>query len=191
MKTILVVAACAAVLAGGANAATVEASSAPVTTTLAPASSISGNAGIYTNSISGNRLSPWYQSAQDNSPFYSIWSGGSITFTFSALQSALALAWGTPDSYNYVSFYNGSTLLETLSGSAIPANGADGLSFAQLVKITPVAAFDKAVFWSNGTAFEFAGLDATPSPVPVPAAGLMLTAALGGLTALRRRKRTA
>ena len=69
-----------------------------------------------------------------------------------------------------------------LSG-ATPQTATGTLSvFTQVTDVT----FDRLVFSAGKPALEYANL--TIAAVPLPAGGLLLLAALGGVAALRRRK---
>ena len=109
-----------------------------------------------------------------------------------AATDSFQLLWGTVDSYNAIVFSDG-TLSYTVSGNDLSpfltVNGGTGA----IVDITTDFAFTTVSFYSNypgfggdTAAFEYAL--ATPAPVPLPAAGLLLVGALGGLASLRRRK---
>lgn len=68
----------------------------------------------------------------------------------------------------------------------LSANGIfQNISFLKIVDIT-LGQPGTGVFQGN---LRFDDIDVTPAPVPLPAAGLLLVAGMGGLAALRRRKR--
>lgn len=164
-----------------ATAATTDFIGSELSSTATLAGTLSGNAGTgYTDSVSGSRLSPWEGTAFMGAAYTSLWSGGSELFTFGTAQSALKVLWGSPDSYNYITFTlsNGDT--ETVSGSSV----TQGYTL-----ITTATTFTSATFWSTGTAFEYAAVQGVPAPVPLPAAGLLLVGAVAGLGAVARRRR--
>lgn len=109
----------------------------------------------------------------------------------------LSLLWGSVDLYNAIEFYAGGGLVETVSGADIFASGGEpAASGAAFVKISGFK-FDEVRFYSNfgqrsGSdvpAFEFSNVVAA---VPLPAGGLLLLTALGGLgVASRKRKKAA
>ena len=112
-----------------------------------------------------------------------------VTLTFSGVQDAFKILWGSIDSYNSITFSLGTTDVLTYTGNQLAA--ALGISpatgFARYEKVALVSfedlSFDKVTFTSSSAAFEFA-----LAPVPLPAGGLLLIGAIGGLAALRRRK---
>lgn len=123
---------------------------------------------------------------------------GKATLTYSTVQSAFKMLWGSVDKANKIVFklagvtafsYTGAEL-GVLLGLVPPPTSPPG-SFEEVVLLSFGgfgAGFDSIEFSSNDRpAFEFA-LPAAPAPIPVPAAGLMLLTALGGIAILRRRK---
>jgi hypothetical protein len=133
-------------------------------------------------SSSGVYLSPY----NDNvTPYTSVGADSSATYILGGIRSVLNLVWGSPDTYNYIDFWLGGVLVETVQGAGSGANLAN--PYASISAING-GTFDTVVFRSNGqNAFEFGSL----SSVPLPAGGLLLLGALGGLGALRRRKKAA
>lgn len=114
-----------------------------------------------------------------------------VTLTFGKTQSAFNILWGSIDSYNEIEFL-------LLGASQLVQTGTDIVNLGSLGGVTPTfeqvalvkfsdLQFDSVKFTSNGqNSFEFA-----LAPVPLPAGGLLLLGALGGLAALRRRKQAA
>lgn len=111
---------------------------------------------------------------------------GVVTITGGA--SYYGFLWGSPDSYNHVSFYNGATLLGSFDGSAVygPANGNQSIgrffnAFAGAgEKITSIE------FVSNGNAFETDNHAVTAVPEPETYALMLLGLAAVGATVRRR-----
>lgn len=130
--------------------------------------------------VPGVRRSPWEGTALDGSVYSSI--TGTATYVFDSLRTSFSLVWGSPDSYNSLQFFNGSTLVATVLGSSI-TGCCGGNVPSSLVTIADLQ-FDSVVFVSSTAAFEYANISA----VPLPAGGLLLIGGLAGLAALRRRK---
>jgi hypothetical protein len=111
--------------------------------------------------------------------------------TFTTPQSYLSLLWGSIDTYNAIALYLNGVLQDTVTGQDLfNAGGLPAASGAAFVKIAE--SFNEVRFFSNypgfgadTPAFEFSNVVAA---VPVPAGGLLLIGALGGLAVLRRRK---
>lgn len=176
---------------GAANAATVSQSATPAAAFANPVGSvISGtyasnvtDPGVFTGSTDplplDNRRSPWEGTALDGSVYSAI--TGRVSYAFGSVRTAFSLVWGSPDTYNDLKFFLGGNLVDTVNGSAIlPCCGTNVAS--SLVTISGLK-FDSVEFRSGAQAFEYANVAA----VPVPAAGLMLLGAVGGLAVLRRR----
>ncbi len=134
----------------------------------------------------------WQLPGFDKLPYTSVQANSSATYTFNFAATEITLLWGSPDSYNYISFFggpNGTGANEgTISGSALDiyTYGHDQVA----LELTGDEPFLSVTFYSEGSnAFEFANLD--PPPVPLPgtlpliAGGL---SALGWLTSRRKRK---
>ena len=103
---------------------------------------------------------------------------------FTGDQTSLSFLWGSPDTYNYLFFRLDGANVSTFIGSPITGSPSAGS-----VLVTFTGLFDEVWFESRGSnAFEFASITATP--VPLPAAGWMLLAGIGGLVALRRKRST-
>jgi hypothetical protein len=138
-----------------------------------------------------------YRSPYDNAEleYFTVGSpgqqGSPAVLLLNSVKNTFSMLWGSIDTYNAVTFCLGETC-DTISGSEIKA--ASSVPFATgnaVVNFTSDFYFDTVSFYSNfgrvgdAPAFEFA---LAPVPVPLPAGGLLLLGALGGIAALRRRK---
>jgi fibronectin-binding autotransporter adhesin len=118
--------------------------------------------------------------------------GGSEEIAFSALKSSFGLYWGSVDTYNSLAFYNGATLVTTISGADVaPPMSANGgqtdYSSNGYVLISALPQFDRVVAASSSNSFEF---DNVVAGVPEPSTWAMLLLGFAGLgyAASRRAK---
>jgi hypothetical protein len=131
----------------------------------------------------------------DATLYMSVVGGGMTTMSAGVgnVITGLSFFMGSPDAYNAVSFYNGATLLQTLTGAQFngaPANGDQ--SVGQRVSFTGLGTnVTSVVFSSEANSFEFDRVIATVAPVPEPATWGMMILGMGmvGL-GLRMRRRT-
>lgn len=154
----------------------------PVTTlfTLAPHPNAVFVQNIPGPSVNAVYRSPWDGTSNPGGVFSSIF--GTATYVFTSSRTALSLVWGSPDLYNDIVFLLGNTVVGTVNGGQVQPCCAINIGNS-LVTITGVT-FDAIRIESTRAAMEYANLAA----IPLPAGGLLLIGALGGLAALRRRK---
>jgi hypothetical protein len=149
-------------------------------------------ADIVTGNSTGIAQSPFNSNGLTGTQdYFSVNPGNTgAALTFGALQTAFSILWGSVDTYNSISFYEGANWMGTFTGTQIGTATGSSLTSATGYEISALVSFgdfgngfNRVEFTSTSNAMEF-GL----APVPLPAGGLLLIGALGGLAALRRRK---
>ena len=169
------------------SAATVSFSALPATVSDNPDPTASLLTSLHvTDSVSGVRLSPYEGTSFAGTAYTSVSAGGFAEYALGGVKKMISFVWGSPDSYNSVEFLLGGILQDTLTVSNAGANLAN--PFATVSNIDGGMGFDSIVFRSSQNAFEYGNLTAA---VPLPAGGLLLAGAFGGLGAIRRRRKSA
>ncbi len=121
--------------------------------------------------------------------------GAQVTMKLPALEVYFGLLWGSVDTYNTLSFFNGNTLVGTVTGSGVTGspNGNQGVQGTLYVNISSDLAFDTVVATSSQYAFEFDNIAYDTKdpfqPIPEPGTLLLLGSSLLGLSAKLRRRR--
>ena len=135
----------------------------------------------------------------DGTTYITAGSTGSVTLQFPTLETYLGILWGSVDGYNSLSFYNGATLIGTVTGSDVLAspNGDRGINGTAYVNISTTggSAFDRVVAASGLNAFEFDDVSfnltsstfAADDPVPEPVGVALFGTGLFALAFVRRR----
>ncbi len=121
----------------------------------------SGSAAVFHGSVDGVAAAPFFgplPGAPDTTNYFSVGGGGTETITFGSEQNAFGLYWGSVDSYNTISFYDGMKLVASYSGANVSPLFSDGNqgSFASngYVQFSGLAQFNKVVLQSSSNAFE-------------------------------------
>lgn len=111
--------------------------------------------------------------------------GASATYKFGRGYSTLEILWGSPDTWNWISFYLNGVKTATINGDALVDAGATRGSSAYFTTVY-AGLFDTIVTESRDArnAFEYDGI----AVVPLPAGIFLLGGALAGLGLARRRK---
>ena len=126
-------------------------------------------------------------------PKYDTSGSGSVTVTGIPISNYFGLWWGSMDTYNTFSFYDGVNLVLTLTGSDVAVGNANGNQTApatnHYVNFLDLPDFDTVVLSSSQFAFEAdnIAIGRNPSRVPEPATMLLLGLGLVGLAGVRRK----
>ena len=129
--------------------------------------SASGNAGVVhgSSSVTAAPFIGPLPGHADTTNYLSIGANASETITFTAEQNEFGLFWGSVDTFNTISFYNGSQLVASYSGADVApllANGNQGsFSASGYVEFSDLAPFTKVVLASGSSnAFEIDNISA-------------------------------
>ncbi|GLH80381.1 hypothetical protein SSBR45G_52900 [Bradyrhizobium sp. SSBR45G] len=123
----------------------------------------SGSAGIVHGSSSVS-AAPYMSDGADTTNYLSIGGHAQETITFDSAKNSFGLYWGSIDSYNSVSFYNGGKLVASYTGDDIApllANGGQtSLASNGYVEFLGLSPFNKVVLASSQNAFELDNVSA-------------------------------
>jgi VCBS repeat-containing protein len=121
----------------------------------------SGSAAVFHGTTAGIASAPFVgplPGTPDTTNYFSVGGGGTETITFGSEQNAFGLYWGSVDTYNTISFYDGMKLVASYTGANVApllSNGNTG-SFTSngYVEFSGLAQFNKVVLQSTSNAFE-------------------------------------
>jgi hypothetical protein len=170
-----------------------------------------GNAATVTGSASGRYAAPFLSgnngagfgpggstqaNGVDTTRYLSSGSSGAVArsrveLALPGASSYFGLLWGSVDSYNTLAFYDGATLVGSLTGSAVTprATGNQGSQGTFYVNIVSDRPFDRVVASATSYAFELDNVAfSAPTPIPAPAALALFAMGLLGLAWARRRR---
>ena len=154
-------------------------------TTLDAEFSGTGSAGIVSGSHSGVAAAPFFgpfPGGSDATNYLSVGGGGTETITFGTEKNVFGLYWGSVDSYNTVSFYDGLKLVASYSGADIAPLFSDGnqgsFSSNGYVEFSGLGQFNKVTLTSTQNAFEIDNISAGNIAKPHSALAAPITGTL-------------
>jgi len=121
-------------------------------------------------------------------------SSSSATLSWTGLQQYFGILWGSVDTYNTLTFYNGSNVVGTVTGSDViaVANGDQGPDGTVYVNFDSTLGFNSVVMTSSQHAFEFDNVAFSSRQLDLPEPGALGMMGFGLLAiaglAIRRRK---
>ncbi|MBE7636052.1 hypothetical protein GUA87_04295 [Sneathiella sp. P13V-1] len=142
---------------------------------------------IGTDNVNLYYRSPFEGTSLADGKFTAVRANSSATYDLGTSTNKVEFVWGSVDSFNLVKFYQGTTLVDFITGGTVIGEGAtSGSGFAQ-VMIMANSLFDRIEFSSSQNAFEIGNLKI--SVVPLPAALPLYGAGIALLGFLGWRKR--
>ncbi len=132
-------------------------------------------AGLVMNNFGGPSLGLYATPFGDGTNYMAVLGGSSEDILYSTLRDSFGMYWGSVDAYNSLAFYDGNTLVATVTGSQVGpllANGGQsGYSSNGFVLITSLPSFNEVVVASGANSFEF---DNVVAGVPEPSTWVVL-----------------
>lgn len=119
--------------------------------------------------------------------YYAIDAGETAYATFDERQSGFRMLLGSGDTYNTLTFFDGDEITAEFTGADVGDTTSIMAKGAHYIEATGFL-FDRVRLATDLPALEFASMSGVPAPVPVPAAGVLLLGALGGVAAWKTRK---
>jgi hypothetical protein len=138
------------------------------------------NAQIVQGSITNVYAAPYLDTTQ----YIAVYGGGSAVFSLSQPADYFGIEWGSVDPYNSLTFFNGNTVIGTISGQSIitaanlPPESQYNGNGTVYANFTSTEAFTKVVASSTANSFEFDNVRV--GNVPLPASLPMFAAVLMG-----------
>jgi hypothetical protein len=148
--------------------------------------------GIVMNNHGGGSLGLYATPCADGTNYMAVLGGDTETIKYSSLRDSFGLYWGSIDTYNSLSFYDGATLIATIGGgqvSPLLAPGGQPDYFSNgYVLITGLPKFNTVLVSSASNSFEF---DNVAAAAPEASTWGMMALGFAGLgyAALHRAKR--
>lgn len=117
---------------------------------------------------------------------------GSVTLVLPGQEKYFGVLWGSVNTYNTLSFYNGTTLVGAITGSQVTSmpNGDQGANGTFYVNINSTASFNTVIATSSQYAFEFDNVAyAASAIVPEPSTFVVAMFSEAGMIAYARLRR--
>lgn len=155
-------------------------------TTATPAFSDGGanfsGSGVVMNNYGAGSAGLYATPYGDTTNYMAVLGGGTETIAYGSEKTTFGLYWGSVNSYNLLSFYDGASLVATISGSAtgplIASGGQGDYSSNGYVLISGLPKFTSVTVTSGSNSFEF---DNVVAGVPEPSTWMMMGLGFAGL----------